>query len=127
MVRDASHFQSFSWLRLDATDRIAAFSDDLVDKSDERIARREYARLDASIVGANRIEVRAERVRRYSLFLNDRLIDLSKPITVVTNGQVSFKGTVTQSLEALLRQSRIRQDPGELFPIHLTIVVQNQP
>ena len=127
VVRDASHFQSFSWLRLDATDRIAAFSDDLVDKSDERIARREYARLDASIVGANRIEVRAERVRRYSLFLNDRLIDLSKPITVITNGQVSFKGTVTQSLEALLRQSRIRQDPGELFPIHLTIVVQNQP
>lgn len=127
VVRDASHFQAFSWLRVDSTDPIAAFSDDLVDKSDERIKRREYARLDAAITGENRIEVRGERVRRYSVFLNDRLIDRSKPITVVTNGQVSFEGAVTQSLEALLRQARLRQDPQELFPVQLTIVVRNQP
>ena len=46
VVRDASHFQPFSWVRLDATDPIAAFSDDLVDKNDEKMARREYAKLD---------------------------------------------------------------------------------
>lgn len=127
LVRDASHFQPFSWVRLDATDSIAAFSDDLVDKSDAAMARREYAKLDAAITGANRIEVKAERVRRYSVFLNDRLVDLTKPVTVVTNDRISFEGKVTPSLETLLRQWRARQDPGELFSAQLTIVIPNQP
>ncbi|MBM4127402.1 MAG: hypothetical protein FJ247_08670 [Nitrospira sp.] len=127
VVREASHFQSFTWLRPESTDPIAAFSEDLVDKRDERITRREYAKLDASIVATNRIEVIAERVRRYSLFLNDRLVDVSKPVTVVTNGEVSFTGMVTPSLETLLRQARLRQDPRELFPVQLTITIPHRP
>jgi pimeloyl-ACP methyl ester carboxylesterase len=127
VVREASHFQAFNWLRLESTDPIAAFSEDLVDRRNERIKRREYAKLDASIVGTNRIEVRTERVRRYSIFLNDQLVDVSKPVTVLTNGQVSFKGTVTPSLETLLRQARLRQDPRETFSVQLTIAVPNQP
>jgi len=127
VVREASHFQSFGWVRIDATDPIAAFSEDLVGKRDDRIKRREYARLDASIVAPNRIEVRAERVQRYSLFLNEQLIDSSKPLVVLTNGQVSFEGPVLPSLETLLRQARLRQDAGQLFPIHLAIQVRKQP
>ncbi|MDF0673323.1 MAG: hypothetical protein P0120_03120 [Nitrospira sp.] len=123
VVRDGSHFQAFNWVRLDATDPIAAFSEDLVDKRDERIKRREYARLDASIAGSNRIEVKAEHVQRYSLFLNEQLIDFSKPLTVVTNGRLSFEGTVTPSVETLLRQARLRQDPERLFSVHLTITI----
>ena len=126
VVREASHFQPFNWLRLEATDPIASFSEDLVDKRDERVNRREYAKLDAAIVGPNRIEVKAEHVQRYGLFLNDQLVDLSKPLTVLTNGHVSFNGLVTPSLETLLRQSRRRQDPRRLFPIHQTIIVQKQ-
>ena len=126
VVREASHFQPFNWLRFESTDPIASFSEDLVDKLDERIMRREYAKLDAAIVGPNRIEVQAERVRRYGLFLNDQLIDLSKPLTVLTNGEVSFNGLVTPSLETLLRQARLRQDPCRLFSIHQTIIVRKQ-
>lgn len=124
VVRDASHFQSFTWIRIDSTDPIAAFSQDLVDKRDERIKRREYAKIDASIVGTNRIEVTADRVQRYSLFLNNQLIDFSKPLTVATNGRLSFSGTVSPSVETLLRQARLRQDPLQLFPVHLTIAVE---
>ena len=121
IVRDGSHFHPFNWVRLDATDPIATFSEDLVDKRDERIKRRVYAKLDASIVGSNRIEVKAEHVQRYSLFLNEQLIDFSKPLTVVTNGRLSFEGTVTPSVETLLRQARLRQDPERLFSVQLTI------
>ena len=127
VVRDASHFQPFGWVRIDATDAIAAFSEDLVSKRDDQIKRREYARLDASIVAPNRIEVQADRVQRYSLFLNEQLIDSSKPLVVLTNGQVSFEGPVTPSLETLLRQARLRQDSRQLFPIHLAIQVRKQP
>lgn len=127
VVRDASHFQPFGWVRIDATDAIAAFSEDLVSKQDDLITRREYARLDAVIVAPNRIEVQADRVQRYSLFLNEQLIDSSKPLVVLTNGQVSFDGPVTPSLEILLRQARLRQDSRQLFPIHLAIQVRKQP
>lgn len=126
LVREASHFGPFGWVRLDATDSIAAFSDDLVSKRDEYIRRRQYAKLDAIIRSPNRIEVTTERVRRYSLFLNDQLIDVSKPVTVLTNGEISFEGLVTSSLEVLLRQSRLRQDSQLLFPIHLAIDVRKQ-
>ena len=127
VVREASHFQPFGWVRIDATDTIAVFSEDLVSKRDDLIKRREYARLDASIVGKNRIEVQVDRVQRYSLFLNEQLIDSSKPLVVLTNGQVSFEGSVTPSLETLLRQARLRQDSRQLFPIHLVIQVRKQP
>lgn len=127
VIREASHFQPFNWLRLESTDPIAAFSEDLVDRRDERIKRREYARLDAAIVRDDRIEVKAERVQRYSLFLNDQLIDVSKPLKVLTNGHVSFEGPVAPSAETLLRQARLRQDPRQLFPIQLTISVQKPP
>lgn len=123
VVRDASHFQPFGWVRIDASDPIAAFSDDLIDKRDERIKRREYAKLDVAIVSPNRIEVKAERVRRYSLFLNDQLIDVSKPVTVVTNGVPSFEGAVTPALDVLLRGARARQDPRQLFSVHVTVSV----
>ena len=127
VVRETSHFQPFGWVRIDATDTIAVFSEDLVSKRDDLIKRREYARLDASIVGKNRIEVQVDRVQRYSLFLNEQLIDSSKPLVVLTNGQVSFDGSVTPSLETLLRQARLRQDSRQLFPIHLIIQVRKQP
>ncbi len=127
VVREASHFQPFGWVRIDATDAIAAFSEDSVSKRDNLIARQVYARLDASIVAPNRIEVRAERVQRYSLFLNEQLVDSSKPLVVLTNGQVSFDGPMTPSLETLLRQARLRQDSQQLFPIHLAIQVRKQP
>lgn len=123
VVQDGSHFQPFNWVRLDSTDPIAAFSDDLVDKRDERIRHRVYAKLDAAIREGNRIEVQTEHVRRYSLFVNETLIDPSKPLTVITNGEVSFAGIVMPSLETLLRQARLRQDPQRLFTIHLPIAV----
>jgi hypothetical protein len=123
LIREASHFHPFGWVRLDATDSIAAFSEDLVDKHDEKIKDRQYARLEAAVVAPNRIEVKTERIRRYSLFLNDRLIDPAKPVSIWTNGQLSYEGVLPLSLETLLRQARLRQDPRQLFPIQLAVIV----
>jgi hypothetical protein len=52
------------------------------------------------------------------------LIDLSKPLTVTTNGQASFEGPVTPSLDTLLRQARVRQDPLQLFSAYVTVSVR---
>jgi len=126
LVREASHFQPFGWVRIDGTDEIAAFSDDLISKRDALTRSKQYAKFEASIVTPNRIEVATKRVRRYSLFLNGQLIDISKPLTILTDGQLSFEGTVTPSLNTLLRQARLRQDPHQLYPIQVTISAQKQ-
>ncbi len=123
VVQDASHLSVFAWVRIDATDRIAEFSDNLIDAHDELIMSRQYAKLDAVVAGPNRIEVRTKHVRRYSVFLNDALVDLSRPVTIVTNGTISFDGPVTASVKTLLHDARVRQDPRLLFPAIVSVNV----
>jgi predicted esterase len=127
VVRDASHLTPFDWVRIDATDRIASFSEDLVDKHDEDIRAKSYARLRVEITEPNRIEVATDHVRQYSLFLNEALVDLSRPVRVVTNGVLSYEGPVSATAETLLKQSRLRNDSRRLFPVQLTIPVKEPP
>ncbi|MBM4134146.1 MAG: hypothetical protein FJ245_10290 [Nitrospira sp.] len=127
VVRDATHLTPFGWARIDATDRIAAFTDLLTDSRDEAIVNRRYARLEAEIVGPNRIAVRTERVRRYSLYLNEALVDFSQPVTITTNGRIGFEGMVVPSVETLLRDARQRQDRRMLFPVLLHLAVDEGP
>jgi hypothetical protein len=121
VTRDASHLEAFAWARIDATDRIAVFSENLFDGTDRFIRDRVYAKLDAQIAERNRIEVRTEHVLRYSLFLNDELIDLSRPVVVITNGTESFRGLLKPSVETMLRQARLRGDPAQTFSVQVTI------
>jgi len=127
VVRDASHLLPFGWVRIDATDQIASFSEDLVDKRDDSIRQRTYARLIAHVTGPNRIDVKTDRVRQYTLFLNGDLVDLSQPVVITTDGQVSFEGVVTPQVDTLLRHARLRQDPGQLYPVQLTLSVPQRP
>ncbi len=123
VLRDASHLTDFGWVRIDATDRIAMFSEQLVDRQDELMKNKIYAKLAVEVRGENHIEVQTERVRRYTMLLNDALIDFSKPVTVVTDGRISFQGLVIPQVETLLRDARRRQDVDNLFPARLTIDV----
>ena len=123
VVRDASHLTDFGWVRIDATDRIAMFSDQLIDQHGDLIKNKVYAKLAVEVRSGNHIEVTTERVRRYTLFLNDALIDFSEPLTVVTDGRTSFQGTVTPQVETLLRHARRRRDVDRLFPAQVTIDV----
>ena len=123
VVRDASHLLPFNWVRIDATDRIAEFSENLIDRRDKAIATKRYARLEAEVVGPNKIEVHTRRIRRYTLYLNDTLVDFSRPVTIMTNGNVTYKGTVAPSTKTLLREARTRQDPGAFFSVAVSVAV----
>ncbi len=121
IVRDASHTMPLSWGRIDATDDIAEFSENLVDKRDELIAGGIYAKLHAEIVGPNTIEVRTIRIKHYTLFLNKALVDFSKPIFVKTNGEESFEGMIEPSMEVMLQEARQRVDRHSLYSARLAI------
>jgi hypothetical protein len=123
MVRDATHLTPLAWVRIDMTEPIAAFSENLVDKRDRFIAEAIYAKLHAEITDPNMIVVNTVRVRRYTLFLNEELVDFSQPIVVKTNSVKSFEGLVKPSIEIMLRKSRQRADTNLLFPAKLTIDV----
>ena len=110
-----------SWVRIDSTEQIAAFTENLIDSRDQYITGGIYAKLHADITGQNTIVVKTVRVKRYTLFLNDALVDFSQPVVVKTNGVTSFEGIVEPNIETLLQESRQRADTNLLFPAKLTI------
>jgi len=124
LVRDATHLIPFYWVRIDMTDQIAAFSENLIDSRDEFIAGAIYAKLHAEITAPNnRIVVNTNRIRRYTVFVNQDLVDFSRPVVVETNGNISFEGMVEPSIETLLQEVRHRSDTHILFSVKLTIDV----
>ncbi|MDH5574336.1 MAG: alpha/beta hydrolase-fold protein [Nitrospirota bacterium] len=123
LVRDATHLTPLYWMRIDMTDQIAAFSENLIDNRDEFIAGAIYAKLHAEITAPNKIVVNTNRIRRYTLFMNQDLVDFSKPILVETNGMKSFEGMIEPNIETLLQEARHQPDAHRLFPAKLTIDV----
>ena len=57
------------------------------------------------------------------MFLNQDLVDFSKPIVVETNGMKSFDGIIESNIEILLQEARHRSGAHRLFPAKLTIDV----
>lgn len=121
LVRDATHLTPFYWVRIDTTDPIAAFTENLIDGRDEFIAGAVYAGMQAEIIGPNRIAVHTDRIRRFTLFLNRDLVDFSRPVVVEANGRVVFQGMVEPQLGTLLREARHRSDTRTLYPATLTL------
>ncbi|MEX0829649.1 MAG: hypothetical protein WD032_05355 [Nitrospirales bacterium] len=123
VVRDATHLTPLFWVRIDSTEQIAAFTENLIDSRDELLTGGIFAKLHAEITASNAIVVTANRIRRYTIFLNQDLVDFSKPVIVKTNGKISFEGMVEPSIETLLEEVRHRSDVRMLFPAKLTIDV----
>ena len=121
VVRDATHLTPLSWVRIDSTEQIAAFTENLIDSRDELITGGIYAELHAEIIAPNTIVVTANRSRRYTIFLNQDLVDFSKPVIVKTNGKISFEGMVEPSIDTLLKEGRHREDIHILYPAKLII------
>ena len=70
-----------------------------------------------------RIETPRGTVGHAELRLNDQMGSLSRPITIVTNGTVTYEGIVLPTVRTLLREARFRQDPRTLYQASLTINV----
>ncbi len=73
---------------------------------------------------ANTINAVTRGVKRFKLLLSPEQFDFSQPIKVITNGVVAFEGTVTPSVEALLRWAAVDQDRTLLFGAELDVEVK---
>lgn len=71
--------------------------------------------VSARCEGANRIEVTCENVRKLRIYVHERMVELSRPVTVVVNGETVFEKTVAPDLGMLLELARELDDRGRVF------------
>ena len=71
----------------------------------------------------NVISVKTEGIEQYILLLSPEHINFNDPIKILTNGILSFEGTVSKSVEVVLKWAATDFDPKMLFGAELEIEV----
>jgi hypothetical protein len=54
-------------------------------------------------ISNNRIDVTTDNVESFRVYLNDQMVDLSRPVTVVVNKKGKFEGIVKTSMDEMLK------------------------
>ena len=61
---------------------------------------------------------------RVVIYLNDQLVDLSRPVTVNVNGEKYFKGRLKYNLKDLVRSCAEYFDPARLYPASVEVTIK---
>ncbi len=69
-------------------------------------------KIEAQVDEENGIELRCSGVDRFTVFLDEALIDLERPVRLRVNGKLLHEGKVEPDLETLLESWREREDPA---------------
>jgi hypothetical protein len=69
----------------------------------------------------NTITVSGDGTEKARVYLDDRILDLSKPVTVQANGAVKFQGPVTASMKQVLESWKSREDEGLVYPAYVEV------
>lgn len=68
----------------------------------ERFRQTGCHRIDIQ-VKENRIIVKSQNIKSVLLFLDDKLIDITKPVDVMVNDKLEFSGFVNTSIDSLFK------------------------
>ena len=79
------------------------------------------AKVDATLDRPNHFTVVTDNVASFRIFLNDQLIDYSKPITVVVNGRGRFEDLVTPTIREMLMDQLTLGRGWRCFTGHIDI------
>ena len=88
---------------------------------EHRVAPHPGASLDAVNRHDNTIEVATRNVARFTVWLHPRMVDVSRPVTVVVDGKVRFSGRLAASLATALESYERRQDWGMIYPVKVVV------
>ena len=77
--------------------------------------------IEAINQGQNRLEITTTNVTRFTLWLHPSMVDVSKPVHIMLNGQSCFKGLVVPSLTVALESFERRQDGRLVYPARITL------
>ncbi len=62
---------------------------------------------------------------RFKIYLNDRLVDMTRPVTLILNGQKIFEGVVTPTLEDVVNSIADYYDPERIFTASIDVDIDN--
>ena len=77
-------------------------------------------KIEARIDG-NTVEILSSDYTAATIYLNDKMMDLGKPVRVVYGDKVLFEGTVTRSPAVMRQTLRERGDLSYVFPVRIDV------
>ena len=86
----------------------------------------ETAQGDPTQIGEQQAEAKPLASATVSVLLNDTLVDLDKPVTVMCNGQEVFSGLVERDANTLLETLVRRGDWNYAFPARVSVELDRQ-
>ena len=81
--------------------------------------------VDAKIVKKeNKIVIETKEIRQLTILLNDKMLDLDKPVIIEVNKEVKFKGKVNRSLATIVKTTDQRRDPNHVFSAEVKLDIE---
>lgn len=80
-------------------------------------------RIEAQVQG-NTIQIKTTRVQRFDVYVNDWLVDLDKPVSVLVNRRSVHAGRVARDVFTMLDVIRETGDPARLFSATIEVRVR---
>ena len=80
--------------------------------------------VSAVVSRGNIVRIATRHVTDLTVSLDDRLVDLDKPVRIVLNGRTAFQGKIQRSLESLFEGARRRGDPRLCYSARVRLQVK---
>ena len=61
---------------------------------------------------------------KLTLSLNDKMMDLDKPVTIIYQGKTIYNGKVKRQADTMRRTLYTRNDPAYIFPVQIEVKTQ---
>ena len=74
-----------------------------------------------------RIDLRSDSVSRLKVRLNDKMVDLDRPVTITRAGQPFVTQRISRSISTLQRTIAERGDPRSIFSAELIVTIAKDP
>ena len=87
----------------------------------KELARDKEVRAD---INGNTITLTRCDYTQLTLSLNNQMVNLNKPVTVIYQGRTLFKGKVKSQQANLRRTLYQRNDPAFMFPAQITVKIK---
>jgi len=80
----------------------------------------------AAIAPGNRIDLVTRNIEELTVFLDDKMVDLDKPVRIIANGEAVFSGKLERSLEQLFDSARYHRDPRLCYSAAIRVKVRDR-
>jgi pimeloyl-ACP methyl ester carboxylesterase len=120
------------WLTLDEATSGEIRVDELVSRGDDfdewRLEHhrtlRKGAAVEAINQGDNRIDVTTQNVARLTVWLHPRMVDLTRPVTIHVDDNLTFSARLQPSLVTALESYERRHDWGLIYPVKVELNIR---